>query len=107
MSGTPRIVNPGYPPLIWSSVDEAFKAINQNFNDLYATIQADGSTEVVNFEQLVSDVAPESAGVYDLGYRDRPWRSVYAGAWQDEEGREKNGLWAGDSHIKCIVCVID
>ena len=100
MSGTPRIASPGTPPLLWSSVEEAFRNINQNFNDLYATIQADGSTQVVNFSQLYNDVSPAVDGVYELGDFTTSWKKLNLTPWSEIPGNENNGLWLGLAHIR-------
>ena len=80
MSGTPKIINPGKAPILWSTIEEAFQNINQNFNDLYATIQSDGSTQVVNFAQLYSDVSPGVTETYDLGSSDNRWNELWLGS---------------------------
>ena len=99
MSGTPRIASPGTPPLLWSSVEEAFRNINQNFNDLYATIQADGSTQVVNFSALYDDVSPAVNATYQLGDFDKSWKRLNLSPYLEIEGSELNGLWLGLAHI--------
>jgi hypothetical protein len=80
MSGTPKIINPGKAPILWSTIEEAFQNINQNFNDLYATIQSDGSTQVVNFAQLYSDVSPGITETYDLGNSGNRWKELWLGS---------------------------
>ena len=100
MSGTPRLASPGTPPLLWSSVEEAFRNINQNFNELYATIQADGSTQVVNFSQLYDDVSPAVHSTYSLGDIDTAWKNLYLSPWSTLPGNESNGLWLGNAQIK-------
>ena len=80
MSGTPKIINPGKAPILWSTIEEAFQNINQNFNDLYATIQSDGSTQVVNFAQLYSDVSPGVTEAYDLGNSSNRWKELWLGS---------------------------
>lgn len=99
MSGTPRTASPGTPPLLWSSVEEAFRNINQNFNDLYATIQADGSTQVVNFSQLYDDVSPAVTASYKLGDFDHTWKSLNLSPYLEIDGSNLNGLWLGIAHI--------
>ena len=90
MSGTPKLINPGQAPILWSTIEEAFRNINQNFNDLYATIQSDGSTQVVNFAQLYSDVSPAVTEIYDLGAPTRRWKDLYLGG---------SSLYLGDAII--------
>ena len=100
MSGTPRTASPGTPPLLWSSIEEAFRNINQNFNDLYATIQADGSTQVVNFSALYDDVSPAITDTYNLGDFDKTWKRLNLSSFIDGiDGAAQNGLWLGTAHV--------
>jgi hypothetical protein len=99
MSGTPRIASPGNPPLLWSDIEQAFRAINQNFNELYATIQADGSTQVVNFSDLYDDVSPAVDGTYELGNFAKSWKRLNLSSHSDVPGSETNGLWLGLAHV--------
>jgi hypothetical protein len=73
----PRNINPGAAPLLWSTIEEAFRNINQNFTDLYATVADDGSTQVVNFANLSTDVSPSLTEIYDLGAPTRRWKDLY------------------------------
>ena len=107
MSGTPRNISPGFPPLLWSNVEEAFQDINQNFNELYATIQADGSTQVVNFAALYDDVAPAVDNTYTLGRESFRWKEVYVAGYADNDSDENNGVWLNNAQIKGIDNTID
>ena len=69
-------INPGSPPLVWSSIDQAFEKINNNFTELYLTIEGDGGTPV-DLENLASNITPDSSGVRDLGSPSRRWRDLY------------------------------
>jgi len=71
-----NIINPGSPPLVWSSIDQAFEKINNNFTELYLTIEGDGGTPV-DLENLASNITPDSSGVRDLGSPSRRWRDIY------------------------------
>jgi hypothetical protein len=73
----PRNINPGAAPLLWSTIEEAFRNINQNFTDLYATVADDGSTQVVDFTNLSTDVSPSLTEIYDLGAPTRRWKDLY------------------------------
>lgn len=108
MSGAPKEINPGTAPLLWSNIEKAFRSINQNFNEIYATIQADGSTEVVNFERLFSDVSPGITEAYSLGSSTHRWDKLHVGEWNDSiAGYEDNGVWLGTAQIKGISGTID
>jgi hypothetical protein len=69
-----NIVSPGSPPVLWSDIDTAFRIINQNFVELYATI---GGGSVVDFNSLSTNVSPSSSEVYDLGSSTKRWRDLY------------------------------
>lgn len=74
-----RTINPKSPPIVWSTVEEAFTAINANFDEIYATI---GGTlgSVVDFSTLNSDVSPAVTETYDLGSPDFRWKDLYLSA---------------------------
>lgn len=72
-----QVINPGSAPILWSTVEEAFRNINQNFTEIYATIAEDLSTQVVDFSNLYSDVSPGITEVYDLGTVTRRWKDLY------------------------------
>ena len=69
-----NIVNPGQPPLLWSDIDSAFRTINQNFVELYASVSG-GSP--VDFTNLSTNVSPSSTEVYDLGSSTKRWKDLY------------------------------
>jgi hypothetical protein len=73
---TRQVIDAKNPPIVWSTVEEAFDKINQNFVNLYATIN-DGSGSVVDFEDLSTNVSPSSSGVFDLGSLTKRWRDLY------------------------------
>ena len=71
-----QTLNAGSPPIVWSTVEDAFTKINSNFDEIYATI---GGTlgSVVDFETLNSDVSPAITETYDLGSPSKRWRDLY------------------------------
>jgi hypothetical protein len=71
-----KTIQSGRPPILWSSVDEAFRDVNANFLELYATILG-SSGEVVDFTSMVSNVVPRTTDTYDLGSPSRKWRDLY------------------------------
>ena len=107
MSGSPKLIQPGNPPIIWSSVEKAFRDINQNFNDLYATIQADGSTQVVNFSSLFDDVAPGVTDLYSLGSDIYRWKNLYLTPVAEGGDNDDNGLWFGEAQIRGVSGTVD
>ncbi len=84
-----KIIQSGRPPVLWSNVDEAFKDINANFLELYATILG-ASGEVVDFTSMVSDVTPRTTDTYDLGSPSRRWKDLYLSG---------NSLYLGDALV--------
>ena len=82
-----NIASPGQPPLLWSDIDAAFRIINQNFVELYATI---GGGSVVDFSNLSTDVTPSVTEIYDLGAPTRRWKDLYLGG---------SSLYLGDAII--------
>lgn len=89
-------INAGTPPLLWSSVQEAFEKINENFTALDL---ATGGT-AVDLSNLFTSVIPATTQTYQLGDQTHRWKSVHTGTWSEIPGSELNGLWAGASHIK-------
>jgi len=71
-----QTINSGSPPIVWSTVEDAFTKINANFDEIYATIGgALGS--VVDFTSLSSNVSPSATETYDLGSPTYRWRDLY------------------------------
>lgn len=79
-------INPGNPPIIWSTIDDAFKNINSNFTELYLSLGGPG----VNLTELASSVVPDTDSVRDLGSATKRWRNLYLNG---------NSLWLGVAHI--------
>jgi hypothetical protein len=71
-----QTLNAGSPPIVWSTVEDAFTKINANFDEIYATI---GGTlgSVVDFETLNSNVSPAITETYDLGSPSFRWKDLY------------------------------
>lgn len=89
-------INAGTPPLLWSSVQEAFEKINENFTALDL---ATGGT-AVDLSNLFTDIIPATTQTYQLGDQTHRWKSVHTGSWSEIPGQELNGLWAGAAQIK-------
>lgn len=77
-------------PILWSTVDQAFNSINDNFNELYATI-AGGGGEIVDFTNLGTSVIARTTEEYDLGSADKKWRKLFVSG--------SNGIQIGDVGI--------
>ncbi len=71
-----QIINSGSPPIVWSTVEEAFQAINNNFTELYLTV-AGGPGAVVDLTDLGTSLIPRSTEIYDLGSVSKRWNDLY------------------------------
>jgi hypothetical protein len=67
-------INPGSPPILWSSVDKAFKDINDNFAELALSV---GLGDLVDLTALNSTVGPVNDNTFDLGQLSDRWRDLY------------------------------
>lgn len=67
-------INSGSAPVVWSTVDEAFKNINLNFEELYASV---GGGNAIDFTGLATDILPSASGVYSLGSATKRWKDIY------------------------------
>lgn len=72
-----KSINSQSAPILWSTVDQAFTDINDNFNELYATI---GGGSIVDFTDLGTSLIPNSTQVYDLGSSGKKWRDIWIGS---------------------------
>lgn len=79
-------INPGNPPIIWSTIDDAFKKINSNFTELYLSLGGPG----VDLTNLTSSVMPDTDITRDLGSPTKRWRDLYLSG---------NSLWLGPAKI--------
>jgi hypothetical protein len=70
-----QIINPGAAPIVWSTVEQAFKSINDNFNELYASLDPLGGA--IDFTNLGTDLIPTITEQYDLGSSTKKWRDLY------------------------------
>jgi hypothetical protein len=70
-----QTINAGSPPIVWSTVEDAFTKINANFDELYGSIGGPGG--VLDFTSLSTDIIPSSSEEYDLGSPTRRWRDLY------------------------------
>jgi hypothetical protein len=67
-------IKPGAPPILWSSVDNAFKDINDNFTELALSVGLGG---VVDLTALNSTIGPADDNTFDLGQLTDKWRDLY------------------------------
>jgi hypothetical protein len=65
----------GSPPIVWSTIEEAFIKINANFTELYTSIGGMGSG--IDFTDLETDLIPNATETYDLGSPTKRWRDLY------------------------------
>lgn len=98
-------ITPGAPPLLWSNVQEAFKKVNQNFDEIIAATGL-GITPV-NFETLDTSVSPTTTNTYTLGTITKQWKRVHTAEWQETGDNTLNGLWLGSAQIKGKGLIVD
>jgi hypothetical protein len=70
-----QTINAGSPPIVWSTVEDAFTKINANFDELYGSIGGPGG--ILDFNSLSTDIIPSASEVYDLGSPTLRWRDLY------------------------------
>ena len=70
-----QTLNAGSPPIVWSTVEDAFTKINANFDELYGSIGGPGG--VLDFTSLSTNIIPSASEVYDLGSPTFRWRDLY------------------------------
>lgn len=70
-----QTLNAGSPPIVWSTVEDAFTKINANFDELYGSIGGPGG--ILDFTSLSTDIKPSASEVYDLGSPTARWRDLY------------------------------
>lgn len=90
-------ISAGSAPLLWSNVDAAFKAINQNFINLNLAVGGGGGA--VDLTQLSSDVSPSTLSTYNLGSSAHKWKAVYLSDYANIPGSINNGIWIGSAQI--------
>jgi hypothetical protein len=94
-------ISPGAAPLLWSSVDEAFRQINQNFTELQLYIN-DSSINPIDLTNLYTDLSPGDSETYSLGSETKRWRGLYVSSYTIIPENEENGVWIGPAQIKGI-----
>jgi hypothetical protein len=65
---------PNSPPIVWSTVDEAFQKINANFAELYLSIGGSG----VDLSGLASSIIPDTNALRNLGSEEKKWNEIWA-----------------------------
>ena len=83
-----QTLNAGSPPIVWSTVEDAFTKINANFDELYGSIGGPGG--ILDFTSLSTDIKPSASEVYDLGSPTARWRNLYLAG---------SGLYVGSAQI--------
>ena len=82
-------VSSGSSPILWSTIDQAFRNINDNFNELYASLNPYGGP--VDFTNLGTDLNPVTTEFYNLGTSSNKWRTLHVSA--------SEGLYIGSAQI--------
>ena len=53
-----------------------------------------------DFENLNTNVSPNSVATFNLGSVTKPWKSLYTGEHADNDANAFNGIWLGSAQIK-------
>jgi len=69
-----KTINSGSAPILWSTVDEAFNRINDNFTELYLSVGGGGA---IDLTAINSNINPGANETYDLGSPTKRWRDIY------------------------------
>jgi hypothetical protein len=69
-----QIIYSNSAPILWSTVDEAFNRINDNFTELYLSIGGGGAVDLTS---LSTSVIPSTNETFDLGSPTKRWRDIY------------------------------
>lgn len=72
-----RNINANTPPIIWSTIEQAFDDINANFTEVYLNISGTDSTDPVDLTSLTTDLIPKEASTYDLGSEIKMWSKLF------------------------------
>ena len=99
-------ISPGAAPLLWSSVQEAFDQINQNFTELQLYFD-DSTITPIDLTNLHTDLSPAYSQEYSLGSITKKWKSLFTSEFTTVPGNELNGVWLGSAHIKGIGYTVD
>jgi hypothetical protein len=62
------------PPIVWSTIDEAFQKINANFSELYLSIGGSGA----DLTGLASSIIPDVNALRNLGSEEKKWNEIWA-----------------------------
>ena len=79
-------------------------AVNGTAFDTYASgggfIQGGSEYASLDFENLSTNVSPNSVATFNLGSVTKPWKSLYTGEHADNDANAFNGVWLGSAQIK-------
>jgi len=81
-----QTITQGSPPIVWSTIDDAFQKINSNFTELYLSIGGTG----VDLSSISADLIPDVDLFRDLGRFNKRWKDLYLGG---------QSLYLGDALI--------
>jgi hypothetical protein len=81
-----QTITQGSPPIVWSTIDDAFQKINSNFTELYLSIGGTG----VDLSNISADLIPDVNLSRDLGRPNKRWKDLYLGG---------QSLYLGDALI--------
>jgi hypothetical protein len=53
-----------------------------------------------DFENLNSNVSPNTVSTFNLGSEAKPWKALYVGQYADDDANSNNGVWLGTAQIR-------
>jgi len=84
--------------------DTLTTAVNGTAYDAYSSgggkLQAFSEYAGIDFENLNSNVSPNSIATLNLGSETKPWKAAYLGQWTEDDANAENGLWLGSAQIR-------
>jgi hypothetical protein len=71
--------------------------------------QIQGLTEFAStdFENLTTNISPNSISTFNLGSQSKPWKALYVGEYSTNDAALLNGVWLGSAQIRGTGGIID
>lgn len=69
-----QTVSAGSPPIVWSTVEDAFEKINANFTELYISLGVNGAIDLTALE---TSLIPDDNDRRDLGSSAKRWKRLF------------------------------
>jgi hypothetical protein len=85
-----QTISAGSPPILWSTVEEAFEKINANFTELYISLGGEGGIDLTALE---TSLIPDDNDLRELGSPTKRWKRLYV---------TDNGIAIGSATISSL-----